>query len=139
MPLKTEPLGEPGLNLTSMLDVVMLLIIFFMVGTKFTELERQYDIQVPTVAEAAPLTGQPDELVLNVQPNGAVVVNNKSLNPAELEELLRQAKANFANQAVLIRADGQGPYQHVMDVLSVAHRAGVTNISLANRLQETRR
>jgi biopolymer transport protein ExbD len=135
MPLKTEPLGEPGLNLTSMLDVVMLLIIFFMVGTKFTELEREYEIQVPTVAEAAPLTGLPDELVVNVQPDGTLVVNGQPVTPEALEALLRQAKENYAHQAVLIRADGQGPYQHVMDVMSLARRAGITNIQLANRLQ----
>ena len=62
MPLKTDTIEEPNLNLTPMIDIVFLLIIFFMVGTRFTEMERQYDIRLPTVSEALPLTNLPDEI-----------------------------------------------------------------------------
>lgn len=53
MPLKTHTDEQPSLNLTSMIDVVFLLIIFFMVGTKFTELERKIGLQVPEVNDSA--------------------------------------------------------------------------------------
>ena len=49
MPLKTETVEEPTLNLTPMIDIVFLLIIFFMVGTQFAQMENQYDIQLPTI------------------------------------------------------------------------------------------
>lgn len=136
MPLRTETIEEPSLNLTPMLDVVLLLIIFFMVGTKFAEIERQYDIQLPTVSEAAPLSGVPDELVVNVEADGTISVHDEPRTLAALEELLQQAKANYANQVVLIRGAGTGPYQHVMDVMSICHRVGINNISLANRLKD---
>ena len=51
------------LQMTPMIDIVFLLIIFFMVGTQFTEQERQFDVQVPSVSDAPPLTSRPDEIV----------------------------------------------------------------------------
>ena len=59
MPLKTLVDDAPTLNLTPMIDVVFLLIIFFMVGTKFTELERTIALQVPQVSSAVPLSAAP--------------------------------------------------------------------------------
>lgn len=132
MPLKTEPLEEPTINLTSMLDVVMLLIIFFMVGTRFSEEERQTDIQVPTVADNSVLTGAPDEIVLNVAFDGKVTVKGESQTSESLATMLRAAQAGFPNQAVIIRGDGRCPYQMIMDAFSTCKEAGIRNISVAH-------
>lgn len=136
MPLKTSQLEEPTINLTSMLDVVMLLIIFFMLATEFSEEERQYDVKLPTVADATALTGQPDEIVVNVAANGKMSVRSETVDLAELEAVMRQATEKFAGQGVIIRGDGTGQYQHVMDAMSACRRAGVKNLSLAHRPSE---
>ncbi len=133
MPLKSLPLEEPSINLTTMLDVVMLLIIFFMLGTQFTEAERQYDIQLPTVADTAALTGQPDEIVVNVQEDGQITVRTERRTLAELEALLIEARERFPGQTVIVRGDGRAVYQQIMDVMSTVRRAGIRNLSLANR------
>ncbi|MCA9079282.1 MAG: biopolymer transporter ExbD, partial [Planctomycetaceae bacterium] len=70
MPLKTQAMEEPALNLTPMIDIVLLLVIFFLVGTQFTQAERQYEIDLPTVSDAQPLTALPDEIVVNVGRDG---------------------------------------------------------------------
>lgn len=132
MPLKTEPLEEPSINLTSMLDVVMLLIIFFMIGTKFSEEERQTDIQIPTVADNSALTGSPDEIVLNIAEDGRVIVRGNTQTPESLTALLRAAQAGFPNQAVIIRGDGRCRYQQIMDAFSACKQAGIRNISVAH-------
>ena len=132
MPLKTEPLEEPTINLTSMLDVVMLLIIFFMVGTKFTEEERQTGIQVPTVSDNLALSGQPDEIIVNVTVDGKVNVRNEDHTLESLKVLLGTAREVFPGQAVVIRGDGRGEYQIVMDVISACKTAGIKNVSLAH-------
>jgi len=138
MPLKvSDPSAEPTLNLTPMIDIVFLLIIFFMVGTQFSERERQFDVQLPTVAEAQPLTGRPDEIVVNVVGPGQVLIRDEALNLVQLEERLRAAQQNYADQAVLVRGSGPDPYQQVVDVLAVCHRASIRNFSLATRMQET--
>ena len=140
MPLKTEMTEEPILNLTPMIDIVFLLIIFFMVGTRFTETERQYDIQLPTVSDALPLTALPDEITVNVHSDGRLIINGDERTLEDLQTDLEVAKLNYPDQAVVIRGEGEGPYQHVMDVLTVCRRAKIGNVSLANRLNtgETR-
>lgn len=135
MPLKTDRIEEPHLNLTPMVDIVFLLIIFFMVGTRFAEMERQYDIQLPTVSIVQPLTALPDDIVVNVRSDGEIRLNNEAKTLDQLEAELVAAKKNYADQGVLIRGDREGPYQHVMDVLAVCKQAKINNVSLANRLQ----
>jgi biopolymer transport protein ExbD len=135
MPLKVEAVEEPALNLTPMVDVVLLLIIFFMVGTQFTEVEHQYDIELPTVSDAQPLTAMPDELVINVRRDGEVFLGDRNVSLEQLEQELRGAQARFARQAVVVRGDGIGPYQNVMTVLDVCRRARIVNIQLANRVE----
>lgn len=136
MPLKTGTVEEPKLDLTPMIDIVFLLIIFFMVGTQFTEMERQYDIQLPTVTDAKPLTNLPDDIIVNVQENGTVTVNDEKQTLPELENALKTAKQNFPGQSVVIRGDSTGPYQNVMNVLEICHRVKIRSVSLANRLRD---
>ena len=136
MPLKTESLEEPGIDLTSMLDVVMLLIIFFMIGTKFSEDERSTDIQVPTVSGTAALSGQPDEIVVNINAEGQLKVKREPLTLESLKTQLQAAQAGFPNQAVVIRGDGSCKYQQIMDVFSTCKEAGIRNISIAHLPKE---
>ena len=138
MPLKTAAIEEPDLNLTPMIDIVFLLIIFFMVGTRFTEIEREFDVQLPAVADAPPLTSLPDEIVVNVQKSGELQVDGKQRSWTELETDLIAARKRYADQIVVVRADGEGPYQNVADVLAVCRRAGV-GVKLATRLKTEER
>ena len=130
MPLKAPVLEEPLLNLTPMIDVVFNLIIFFMVCTQFAESERQYDVELPTVATAQPLTNQPDQIVINVYGDGRILMHGRPLTLKELLSELQQARARYADQAVLIRGEGQGLYQRIADVLATCHQAQIRNFSL---------
>ena len=132
MPLKTEPLEEPTVNLTSMLDVVMLLIVFFMVGTKFSEEERQTAVQVPTVTGNLAMMGQPDELIINVTLEGQISIKDQQYTLEKLQSMLEKAREVFPGQAVVIRADGRGVYQQVMDVIATCKAAGINSVSLAH-------
>ncbi|MFN9197235.1 MAG: ExbD/TolR family protein [Planctomycetaceae bacterium] len=134
MPIKMQPLEEPQLNLTPMLDVVFNLLIFFMVGTRFADLERQFDVQLPQVSTAQPLTSLPDEIVVNVFPDGRLVVNREELTAAQLRDRLVDARARYAEQAVLIRGDGESSFQRIADVLAICQQAEVRNFSLATQL-----
>ena len=76
MPLKTQSDEQPSLNLTPMIDIVFLLIIFFMVGTKFTELsdaEHELDIDVPEVGVAAAMTPAPSKRVVRIHENLSLI------------------------------------------------------------------
>jgi biopolymer transport protein ExbD len=133
MPLKVEPLEEPYLNMTPMVDVILNLLIFFMIGSRFVEDERQVDIQLPSVSHALPLTAPPREIVINVYSDGRMVVDQKPISAESLENMLSDAHSRFADQAVLIRGDGKGSYQSIMDVLSICQKAKIHKYSLATQ------
>jgi len=137
MPLKTDSIEEPNLNLTPMIDIVFLLIIFFMVGTQFSELERELDVQVPSVAQAQPLVGLPDEIVVNIRRDGEIVLDTQVKSLEQLEQALVAARQRYKQQAVMIRGDAQVPYQHVASVLSACHRAEIQSVSLATQLMRS--
>ena|SRR5579872_6900110 len=121
--------------MTPLVDVILNLLIFFMLGTRFAEEERQIDIQLPTVSHAQPLTAPPDDIVVNVFADGHLVVDQETLSAAQLQNLLTEAHARYAGQSVLIRGDGKGTYQSVIDVLSICQRAQIHNYSLATQIK----
>ncbi len=133
MPLKTDTLDEPQLNLTPMIDVVVLLIIFFMVGARFTEEahDQQFDIELPTATPVQVMSREPDALVVSVARTGKIMINKREVSPQQLLEELQEAKTAYANQAVLIRGDGEGDYQGVVDVMNACHQAQIKKFSLA--------
>ncbi len=134
MPLKTADIEEPSLDLTPMIDIVFLLVIFFMVGTKFSDAERQFQIKLPTVSDALPLSELPDEIIVSVAESGELFLGEKLISLKDLEQELIVAHERYQEQAVVVRGDAQGAYQNVMNVLAICHRIGITNLSLANRL-----
>ena len=86
MPIKTDSLEEPQLNLTPMIDVVFLLIIFFMVGARFTEEanDQKFEIELPTAAPVQVMSRTPDALVVVVAKNGTMTMRKKELSPEQL-------------------------------------------------------
>ena len=138
MPFKQEPMEEPHINLTPLVDIVFNLLLFLMLATRFAadeDAEQKFDVQLATAASARPLTALPDEMVVNVAANGKLQLNGKPRTLPELEAELVKAKKNYAEQTVLIRGEGQGPYQNVVDVLAVCDRAKINVVSLPVRLK----
>jgi biopolymer transport protein ExbD len=140
VPLKTpEMTDEPNLNLTPMIDIVFLLLIFFIAaGTQLiaeTNQEREYDINLPAVSDAPPLTSLPDEVVVNVLADGNIVADGAARSLAELRQLLVAKQTSFPNQGVVIRGDRTVPYQRVMEVLEACKESKIRHVSLAGRIQ----
>ncbi|QDU93365.1 ExbD/TolR family protein [Lignipirellula cremea] len=134
MPLKTQWEEQPSLNLTPMIDIVFLLIIFFMVGTKFTELERSMQLEVPQVSEAGALAPAPKKQVINIYRDGRIALNNDVLTLEELEARLTQARASYSELGVIVRGDGDGSFQNVATVLGACRKAGVSDMGIAVRI-----
>lgn len=134
MPLKTETIEEPSLNLTPMIDIVFLLIIFFMVGAQFSEQERLFELNLPKVADAPPLSSLPDDIIVNVKQNGQLVVNGAELSLQELVQKLTQAKQNYDEQGVVIRADADSSHQHFMNVMTACRTSRIHKIGVASQL-----
>jgi biopolymer transport protein ExbD len=138
MPFKTEPMEEPYINLTPLVDIVFNLLLFMMLASRFAadeDAEQKFDVQLATAVSARPLTALPDEMVIHVASSGKVLLNGKPRTLRELEADLVKAKKNYADQSVMIRGEGQGPYQNVVDVLAVCERAKINVVSLPVRLK----
>lgn len=136
MPLKTMKDESPSLNLTSMIDVLFLLIIFFMVGTKFADLERNVDLTLPKVAENKALSDAPAKRVINVLKDGQIVMNNQTFTLAALSDELKNSVRQFPKLGVLVRGDGDSAYKFVATVLATCRQAGVTDYGLAVELAQ---
>ena len=94
MPLKTEALEEPNLILTPVIDIMFLLLIFFMVGTQFVDEERQIPISLPTASDTQSLTSLPDPATVNVTADGQVYLQGDPVAVPDLERRLADRRRN---------------------------------------------
>jgi len=136
MPLKTRQEEQPSLNLTPMIDIVFLLIIFFMVGTKFTELERKMSLQVPQVSDVSALTPAPQKRVVNVYRDGTITLDRQPVSLEQLRAQLADARSEYADLGVLVRGDAEGALQQVVTVLGACRQAGIAEMGISVRLAQ---
>jgi biopolymer transport protein ExbD len=139
MPLKTHLDEQPTLNLTPMIDIVFLLIIFFMVGTKFTELERKIGLKVPEVTNTGALTAAPERKVVNVFRDGGLTLDRAPVDLPQLTEKLASARAQYEDLGVLVRGDAEGRFQRVAEVLNACKLAGIKELGISVRLVQRER
>ena len=135
MPLVRQTEENTSINLTPMIDILFLLIIFFVVGTKFTDNERPFDVELPPVSEAPPLTSPPQELIVNISREGTLVLQGETLTDTELGQRLNEASVQYADQAVLIRGDQEIRYQRIAEILAICKQSGIQRISLGTRVR----
>ncbi len=131
MHLKTQPDEIPTLNLTSMIDVLFLLIIFFMVATRFEDAERDIAVKVPRVNAQAAAAPAPPRKVIDVHRDGHIAFDHRTVSPDELLAALRAAKQARADLGVVVRGDGDGAFQNVATVLSACRRAGISDLGIS--------
>lgn len=121
-----EKSATESLPMTPLIDVVFLLLIFFLVATTLSEEERQMNIQVPVASEARPLVAKPSELVVNVDASGQYYISGENVKLSELQQAFDRAWANNHDRtSVLIRADRQCPWDHVMAALNACNKAKI--------------
>lgn len=115
----------PGLDLTPMIDMVFLLLIFFLVATTFHQAEREMQIALPYASAAGPMSAALRELIINVDAQGAVFVSGRQVSDDELQQMVKSAVAANAEQKVSVRGDRGARYGAVVRVLDICKHAGV--------------
>ncbi len=134
MPLKLQHDEMPALNLTSMIDVLFLLIIFFMVATKFDEMERNIEVAVPQVAAAGEDMPPPQPLILTVMADGRLDLDGKAVTETELSSRLAVARTPLTEPTVVIHGDAKCPFQHVAAALGACRQAGISELGITVRI-----
>jgi len=122
------------MNLTPMIDVVFLLLIFFMVATKFAEIERDLMVNPPSARDAQPVTAAPKELIVNVTRDGRFTVAGVEFPPEDMERLIAQAVDENPDQAVVVRGDRKTILQLPVDVLNLCEKYAVQRKFLTTAL-----
>jgi biopolymer transport protein ExbD len=137
MKLRSTRRDEPELNLTSLIDVVLLLVIFFMLATTFVT-EGRLRVVLPE-AGAAPAEAAQQPLIITISAQGSYRVNERALlnNSREtLRAALRKIAEGAAGQPVTIRADARATHQSVVTAMDVAARLGFTQVNIATINQQ---
>src|SRR3954467_9379730 len=103
MPLKTHQDDMPAINLTPMIDIVFNLIIFFMVSTRFTEVERKVDLSVPQVGGAAARLNEVNRgHTINVHRDGTLALDGQTVNLEQLRTQLNALQRQYEKLEVTI-------------------------------------
>ena len=122
---------HPGIQLAPLVDVLLLLLIFFLMTWNAARNENELDVKVPKASAAKEKMAPIGDVIVNVKTDGNVVVNRRPLTGAELTELLKGLVKLNADQAVVIRGDEGGAYKNIINVLNICTEAGVTNVAFA--------
>jgi biopolymer transport protein ExbD len=125
------PLHHPGIQLAPLVDVLLLLLIFFLLTWNAARNENELDVKVPKASAAKEKSAPIGDVIVNVKADGNVVVNRRTLSSAELTELLKGLAQLNTEQAVVIRGDEAGAYKNIINVLNICTQAGITNVAFA--------
>lgn len=124
-----------------MLDVVFLLLIFFVVTQKFILNEQDLKVKVPTAPKTTEETSRAiDEIIINArEENGELIItiDRNIFTREQLAEMLRRMVAVNPSQPVRIRGDAEMSWQKVADVISTCTKAGVWNVSFSSQMPES--
>lgn len=117
--------AQPAMDLTPMIDMVFLLLTFFLAATSFHQAEREMKIALPSAATSTPVSAALREIVVNVDADGGIIVSGKPATPEELTELVERAVKGNSEQKVIVRGDRTVAYEHVVRALDACRAGGV--------------
>ena len=134
MKFKRKIREELNINITPLIDVVFLLLIFFMVTTTFTR-ETRLLVNLPE-ADAQPTEALPDQIEVLVSQSGTYSINGRVLVNADLETLkqgLQEVSNNDRSLPILLIADAQATHQSVVTAMDGIGQLGFTRLSIATQ------
>jgi biopolymer transport protein ExbD len=121
-----ESSAMSSLSIAPLIDVVFLLLIFFLVTSRFEKQEREMDLELPEASQSVPITETPSEIVVNLGAEGQLVIDGSVRGIDELEQILSQAAVNNPlTQTVLIRSDRRAPVGSFIGVIDVCKKLGL--------------
>ncbi|MBW3611838.1 MAG: biopolymer transporter ExbD, partial [Actinobacteria bacterium] len=127
---------EEPVNMTSMMDVVFNLLIFFLVATTMAQEEREINIKLPSTAKFTTLSAQPKQVIINIKEDGTRIVNTKKYDDASLRAMLAEHAKNRPDGNVLIRADERSTFRHFAGVVDLCRQVGIPEAKIGYFKQE---
>ena len=120
-----------GFLIAPMVDILLVILVFFIVTWNFALSENELDVRVPTATKANETQPYVGQVVINIAANGTVIVNRQPKTPQELLELLKKLSQLYPDQAIIVRGDQGVEYKHIVDVLDICRQANIWNVAFA--------
>jgi biopolymer transport protein ExbD len=137
MNFKPNPPEEVDLNITPLIDVVFLLLIFFMVSTTFDH-ESEVNITLPQASKEI-AQAKPDAINVAIDAHSRIFINKNELVNSQIstiKEALYDIAADLEDAPIIISADEETPYQVVIRTMDAARQLGLVKITFATRINE---
>jgi len=133
MKFQSSPIGANPLtfNVTSFVDILMVLVIFMLVAWSTAKVESDVGINLPTSSSSAPRNPAPAPVIINVSSDGLMMVNQREMPDDALIAMLEKLVKLQPAQVAVVRADKAVPYERVLKVLDYCREAGITQVGFS--------
>jgi biopolymer transport protein ExbD len=120
-----------GFQIAPMVDILLVLLVFFIVTWSFARKENELDVKVPSAQNAKDSNPVVNQTVLNVKADGTVVWNRKTIALPELSVKLKELSNLFPDYAIIVRGDERVPFAFIAGVLDTCREANIWNVAFA--------
>ena len=120
-----------GFQMAPMVDIIFLLLIFFIAAAVYSQWESKLEIKVPTADTAIDRPRYPGEAIINIDKNGKFFLNSMEFSAERLTKMLQQLAATYPDQPVVIRADQDTDCKYLIQVIDICAKTNIANLSFA--------
>jgi biopolymer transport protein ExbD len=120
-----------GFQIAPIVDVLLVLLCFFIVTWNFAKKEMELDVKVPAAEKGQESKAMMNQTVLNVKADGTVIWNRKIVDLEELRSRLKELVGLYPDYSIILRGDGTASYQAIIRVIDTCRDAGVWNLAFA--------
>jgi biopolymer transport protein ExbD len=125
-----------GFQIAPMVDILLVLLCFFIVTWSFARREMELDVKVPSAENAKESNPVVNQTVLNVRADGTIVWNRKDVSHEELLQRLKELSGLFPDYAIILRGDKETKYDNIVAVLDICREANIWNVAFATGKSE---
>jgi biopolymer transport protein ExbD len=120
-----------GFQIAPMVDILLVLLVFFIVTWNFSLSEKELDVKIPTASNSKETNPYVGQVVVNVKTDGSIVFNRQPISGQELVAKLKELAKLYPDQAVILRGDQNTDYKFIVNVLDLCRQANIWNVAFA--------
>ena len=129
---------QVGFQMAPMVDIIFLLLIFFIAAAVYSQWESKLEIKVPTADSGLDRARYPGEAIINIDRNGKFFLNSVEYSPERLQNLLARLSKTYPDQPVVIRPDRKTDCRYLIQVIDICAKTDIANLSFATVKQENK-
>jgi biopolymer transport protein ExbD len=120
-----------GFQMAPMVDIIFLLLIFFIAAAVYSQWESKLEIKVPTADSSLDRARYPGEAIINIDKDGKFYLNSMEYSAERLQKLLGELSKTYPDQRVVIRADKATDCRYLIQVIDICAKTDISNLSFS--------